>query len=162
MVDVAIIKPISFKAFFENTIFLSSVISLFSAQLLKGIVYVISRRKKKTRELAEIVFWRTGGMPSSHSALVCSLATSVAFVEGVGSTVFIISFWFALVVLRDAVGVRRLAGLLAKSLNELGKQTSEKFTIPFRSVKEIQGHTPLEVLVGGLLGIVIAIGLNLF
>jgi len=163
MVDVAVIKPTSLKALIENTIFLSSVLSLGSAQVLKGIVYAInSRKKKKTRELAEIVFWRTGGMPSSHAAVVCSLCTSIAIVEGIASTAFVFSFWFALVVLRDAMGVRRLAGLLAKALNELGKQTSEKFSLHFRSVKEIQGHTPLEVIVGGLLGICIAVGLNLF
>ena len=109
----------------------------------------------------EIIAWRTGGMPSSHAALVCSLCTSVAFVEGVASNLFIVSFWFALVVLRDAMGVRRSAGLVARALNNLGKQGAEKSGVDFHPVKEIQGHTPLEVIVGGCLGIFISTGIHL-
>jgi acid phosphatase family membrane protein YuiD len=150
------------KALFRNTIFLSSISSLCTAQLLKGIIYAIKSRKKKTRELIEIVTWRTGGMPSSHAAVVSSLCTSVAFAEGFLSNLSIFSFWFALVVLRDALGVRRSAGLLARALNNLGKQTADKTGIDFSVVKEIQGHTPLEVVVGVLLGIFIAAGFNLF
>ena len=162
MVDVALIGPVSLKSLLMSPIFIASVLSLCGAQMLKGLVYVITRqRKRNTRELAEIVFWRTGGMPSSHSALVCSLCTSIAFVEGVGSTVFIFSFWFALVVMRDAMGVRRLAGLLARELNLLGRQSVEKTGLRFHAVKEIQGHTPLEVIVGGLFGVSIAVGINL-
>ena len=162
MLDDALFKTASFKAFFENIIFLSSVLSLCVAQVLKGMIYIFNGRRKKTRELLEIVTWRTGGMPSSHAAVVCSLCTSVAFVEGIASNLFIFSFWFALVVLRDAMGVRRSAGLMAKALNNLGKQAAEKTGLDFHSVKEIQGHTPLEVVVGGLLGVFIAAGLYLF
>jgi acid phosphatase family membrane protein YuiD len=100
-------------------------------------------------------------MPSSHAALVSSVCTSIAFVRGIASDLFIFSFWFALVVLRDAMGVRRSAGLLAKALNNLGKQAAEKTGLEFRTVKEIQGHTPLEVIVGASLGIFIAAGINL-
>jgi acid phosphatase family membrane protein YuiD len=130
--------------------------------VLEGLLYVFKGRRKKTRELFEIVTWSTGGMPSSHAAVVCSLCTSIAFAEGIASNLFIFSFWFALVVLRDAMGVRRSTGLLARALNNLGKQTAEKTGLDFRPVKEIQGHTPLEVAVGGLLGIFIAAGLYLF
>ena len=161
MLEDASSKTDSLKALFENPIFLSSVVSLCVAQLLKGVVYILNRKKRKTRELVEIITWRTGGMPSSHSALVCSLCTSVAFVEGISSNLFIVSFWFALVVLRDAMGVRRSAGLLARALNSLGKQTSERIGLDFNTVKEIQGHTPLEVLVGGFLGVFISAGIFL-
>jgi len=152
-----------FGGLFANKIFVSSFLSLCSAQVLKGVLSYLSRykNKKKKRELAEIIFWSTGGMPSSHAAIVCSLCTSIALVEGLSSNLFVLSFWFALVVLRDALGVRRLAGLLASTLNNLGKQTAEKTGITFKNVKEIQGHTPLEVIVGGLLGIGIALALNL-
>jgi len=153
--------PPSVRALFENKIFLCSVSSLFMAQALKSILYVFNRRKKKSRELVEILIWRTGGMPSSHAALVSSLCTSIAFVRGIASDLFIFSFWFALVVLRDAMGVRRSAGLLAKALNNLGKQASEKTGLEFHAVKEIQGHTPPEVVVGASLGIIIAVGINL-
>jgi acid phosphatase family membrane protein YuiD len=154
-------KSASLKALFENMIFLSSICSLCTAQLLKCIIYLINRRKKKSKELVEILIWRTGGMPSSHAALVSSVCTSIAFVRGIASDLFIFSFWFALVVLRDALGVRRSAGLMAKALNNLGKQAADKTGLEFHSVKEIQGHTPLEVVVGASLGIFIAAGINL-
>ncbi|MCL2762037.1 MAG: divergent PAP2 family protein [Treponema sp.] len=162
MVDGELHKSNLIMELFANKTFLSSLLSLCSAQILKGVFSYLSRhtQKKNKRELAEVVFWSTGGMPSSHAAIVCSLCTSIAYVEGLASNLFILSFWFALVVLRDAIGVRRLAGLLAKTLNTLGKQTAEKTGISFRAVKEIQGHTPLEVVVGGLLGIAVALVLN--
>jgi acid phosphatase family membrane protein YuiD len=154
-------KSASFKSLVENKIFLSTICSLCTAQILKSVLYLIKRRKKKSREVVEILIWRTGGMPSSHAALVSSLCTSVAFVRGFATDLFIFSFWFALVVLRDAMGVRRSAGLLARALNNLGRQTAEKTGLEFRAVKEIQGHTPMEVIIGASLGIFIATGINL-
>ena len=162
MLDDVSVKVASFKALFENKIFLSTVTSLISAQILKAIVYLLNSRKKKMQEMVEILTWRTGGMPSSHAALVSSLCASVVFVEGIASNLFIFSFWFALVVLRDAMGVRRSAGLMAKALNDLGKQVSDKTGLEFHHVKEIQGHSPPEVIVGGLLGLSIAIAFFLF
>jgi len=153
----ASINAASLKALLGNKIFISTVLSLCSAQALKVIVFFLCNSRKKMRELTEVLIWRTGGMPSSHAAVVSSLCTSIAFVEGVSSNLFIFSFWFALVVLRDAMGVRRSAGLMAKALNDLGKQASEKTGLDFRHVKEIQGHTPLEVVVGSLLGISLAV-----
>jgi acid phosphatase family membrane protein YuiD len=111
--------------------------------------------------VVEILIWRTGGMPSSHAALVSSLCSSIAFFRGITTDLFVFSFWFALVVLRDAMGVRRSAGLLAKALNNLGKQAAETTGLDFHAVKEIQGHTPLEVIVGASLGIFIATGIYL-
>jgi len=150
------------NALIANKIFISTVISLCCAQVFKLVMYVVHKRRKSVRELVEILAWRTGGMPSSHAAVVSSLFTSIAFVEGIASNLFIFSFWFALVVLRDALGVRRSAGLMAKALNDLGKQASEKTGVAFRQVKEIQGHTPLEVVAGTLLGVSIAVGVSLF
>jgi acid phosphatase family membrane protein YuiD len=98
-------------------------------------------------------------MPSSHAAVVCSLCVSVAYVEGITSNLFIFSFWFTLVVLRDAMGVRRSVGLLGKAMNDLGKQLAANKIADFHEGKEIEGHTPPEVMFGGLLGIFIAIGL---
>jgi len=146
---------------FENTVFLSSFTSLCVAQLLKGIIFILNGRTKKARELVEVITWRTGGMPSSHAAVVCSLCTAIAFVDGVASSTFVLSLWFALIVLRDAMGVRRAAGLSARSLNALGKAAAEKLGVDFNAVKETQGHTPLEVVLGGLLGAFIAAGLYL-
>jgi acid phosphatase family membrane protein YuiD len=126
------------------------------------LIALIKGSRKNKLELVQTLTWRTGGMPSSHAAVVCSLCVSVAFVEGIASNLFIFSFWFALVVLRDAMGVRRSVGLLAKAMNDIGKQAADKKVIDFHGVKEIQGHTPLEVVFGGLLGIFIATGLYFF
>ena len=152
------LRAVSLKSLLDNTIFLSTASSLFIAQLLKMIIFLMGRKRKNIREVIETAMWRTGGMPSSHSAVVCALTTSVAFVEGIASNLFVFSFWFALVVLRDALGVRRAAGLQAKAINNLGRQSAEKWGIDFHPVKEIQGHSPLEVVVGGFLGIFIAAG----
>jgi len=105
--------------------------------------------------MIETIIWRTGGMPSSHSAAVCALATSAGIYEGIESNFFVFCLVFAMIVLRDSLGVRRTAGLQAKALNNLGKQSAKFTGLEFRSVKEIHGHTPLEVLVGSCLGIVI-------
>jgi hypothetical protein len=148
---------LAIKSLLENRIFLSTVSSLIIAQVLKMVVYLITNKNKKKWDAVETMIWRTGGMPSSHSAVVCALATSVGIYEKITSTYFIICLIFAMVVLRDSVGVRRAAGLQAKALNNLGKQSAKVTGLEFSSVKEIQGHAPLEVLVGAILGIFIAI-----
>ncbi|MDR2784032.1 MAG: divergent PAP2 family protein [Treponema sp.] len=150
------INAVSVKAFFENPLFLAPVTSWFFAQLIKAVVVLSGRRKRTLKEALQALAWRTGGMPSSHSALVTSMATSAAFKEGLDSNVFIISLWFTLIVIRDAMGVRRASGIQAYALNLLGKKVAEKTGIEYHPVKEIHGHTPLEVVVGGLLGIFIA------
>jgi acid phosphatase family membrane protein YuiD len=146
------------KSLFENVIFLSAISSLCISQLLKMIISVSTRKNKRVRDAVETAIWRTGGMPSSHSAIVCSLTTSVGVTEGPSSNLFVFCLIFTMVTLRDALGVRRSAGLQAKALNNLGKMASEKTGLEFHAVKEIQGHTPLEVLVGVFLGVFIAAG----
>ena len=150
------------KSLFQNQIFLSTVSSLFISQIVKMLFLVLTTKHRKKLDVIETVIWRTGGMPSSHSAVVCSLATSAGLYEGVDSNFFVISLILAMIVLRDAVGVRRAAGLQAKALNNLGKQSAKITGLDFNSVKEIQGHTPLEVMVGSLLGILIAVVFYLF
>jgi acid phosphatase family membrane protein YuiD len=145
------------KSLFENIIFLSTITSLIFAQVLKMVFHLIKHRGNRVRDAIETMIWRTGGMPSSHSAVVCSFVTSTGIQESISSNYFVFSLVFAMVVLRDSLGVRRAAGLQAKAINILGKQSAEKNGLEFHSVKEIQGHTPLEVLVGALLGILIAV-----
>ncbi|MCL2066115.1 MAG: divergent PAP2 family protein [Treponema sp.] len=151
----------SLKSLLENNIFLATAVSLCTAQIVKMLLFLLTNRGKKFWEAIETAIWRTGGMPSSHSAVVCSLTTSVAFTEGIASNLFIFCIWFSLIVLRDALGVRRSAGLLAKALNSLGKKFSDTSGVEYNAVKEIQGHTPLEVLVGAFLGIFIAVSFAL-
>ena len=150
------VRALSLRPLFENTVFLASLTSWILAQIIKVMVIIFSRRKKSLRELAEIVIWRTGGMPSSHSATVSSMTVAVGIKEGIGSTLFAVCFFFAMIVIRDAMGVRRSSGLQAKALNLLGRNTGEKLAFDYHPVKEIQGHSPLEVMVGLLLGIFIA------
>jgi acid phosphatase family membrane protein YuiD len=84
------------------------------------------------------------------------MTAAVAFSEGVGSNLFAVSLFVAMVVMRDAMGVRRASGLQARALNLLGRNASEKLEMEFHPVKEIQGHAPLEVIVGAFLGIFIS------
>jgi len=147
----------SIKSLFGNKIFLSAIFSLLSAQILKMLFYILKNKNTKKLNAIETILWRTGGMPSSHSAVVCALVTACGIFEGISSTYFVISLILAMVVLRDALGVRRSAGLQAKALNNLGKQIAKLTDQEYRSVKEIQGHTPLEVLVGSCLGILITV-----
>ena len=144
-------------SFVENPVFLSSLTSWFVAQLLKAVIVILRSPRRSLREIAATLMWRTGGMPSSHSALVAALATSVAFAEGFDSSLFIVTLCLALIVIRDSLGVRRSSGLQARSLNLLGRAVSERLDVDYRPVKEIQGHAPLEVLVGALLGLFIAV-----
>ena len=150
------LRAFSLRALFENIIFLSALTSWILAQLVKVMVILFSRRKRPLKELAEIVIWRTGGMPSSHAATVSSMTVAVGIREGMGSNLFVVCLFFALVVMRDAMGVRRSSGLQARALNLLGKHTSDHMKFDYHPVKEIQGHSPLEVIVGSLLGIFIA------
>ena len=141
---------------FHNPVFLSAVFSLLTAQFIKVIINLFRYRSNSFREVLLTFLWKTGGMPSSHSSLTVSLATAIGLTEGLDSAVFILSMFFALVVVRDAMGVRRSAGLQARVLNQLGKELSGRFGLAFHPVKEVQGHSPPQVLVGGLLGFFIA------
>jgi acid phosphatase family membrane protein YuiD len=150
------IRAESVKAFIENPIVLSAVTSWFLAQVVKAAIMLLKANRKSGREILETIAWRTGGMPSSHAALVSAMTTSLAFQEGLKSTVFAVSFFFSLIIMRDAMGVRRSSGIQGKSLNSLGRNLEERFGVEYHPVKEVQGHAPLEVVVGALMGIFIA------
>lgn len=98
-----------------------------------------------------------GGMPSSHSAVVCSLATLVGKYQGFDSAIFGIAFILAIVVMYDAAGVRRAAGKQAKLLNKIVETPGLNFLQMHEKLVEVLGHTPLEVLVGAVIGIVAGI-----
>jgi acid phosphatase family membrane protein YuiD len=151
-----LLRTLSLKSLIENPVMLSTITSLVLAQIVKALVVILSGRRKSLRELFETIVWRTGGMPSSHAAVVCSMSTAVAIQEGIGSNLFVVSFFFAMVVMRDAMGVRRSAGFQARALNLLGRNASDRLGFNYNPVKEIQGHAPLEVVIGALLGVFIA------
>ena len=139
-----------------NPIVLSALTSWFLSQFIKAIIALIQVRKKGIKEVLEALFWRTGGMPSSHAAVVSSMTAAVGFHEGLGSNLFAVSLVIAFVVMRDAMGVRRAVGVQAKALNLLGRHMSEKLGSEFSPLKEIKGHAPQEVIIGALLGIFIS------
>jgi hypothetical protein len=142
---------------FSNPIFLSAIFSLLIAQFLKSVVNIFRAKAHSFREVLATFFWKTGGMPSSHSALAVSIATAIAIREGLNTSIFILALFFSLVVIRDALGVRRASGLQAKALNQLGKELSARYGLAYRPVKEVHGHNPPEVIVGSLLGFFIAL-----
>jgi acid phosphatase family membrane protein YuiD len=144
------------QTLFRNPIFLSAFYSLLIAQFIKSAISLVRSRREGLREAMLIFLWRTGGMPSSHSAVAVSISAAVALTEGF-SNLFIVSLFLSLIVIRDALGVRRSAGLQSKTLNRLGNDLSIRFGIKYESVKEIHGHTWPEVLVGAALGLCIAL-----
>ncbi|GLI57584.1 membrane protein [Propionigenium maris DSM 9537] len=128
-------------------------IAWFIAQFYKLLSCVVTERRIDIRRM-----WGTGGMPSSHSSTVTSLAASVAIVEGEKSTLFAIALIFSGVVMYDAAGIRRAAGKQAGVLNKIVERLAHKIEekIHDETLKELLGHTPFEVLIGALLGIVVA------
>jgi len=141
----------------ESPVLLSGLTSWFLAQFLKSFIMLFRNRPRTAREILTNIFWTTGGMPSSHSAVVASLATSAGFVEGPDSTLFFVTCFYAMLTFRDALGVRRAAGAQAKAINQLIRDLSPRFTRHAKPVKEINGHTMSEVFVGALLGFFIAV-----
>lgn len=141
------------KDLFTNYLVISAVVSWMVAQILKGCTGIF---KLKKFTLAEF-FFGTGGMPSSHSAAVCSLISGTAICYGFNSFQFAFAGLLAMIVIRDALGVRQEVGKHAKTLNKILKDIESNH--PEEAFKEFIGHTPSQVLMGALLGLVIPIGL---
>jgi acid phosphatase family membrane protein YuiD len=148
--------------FFRNQVLLSCIFSWLGAQFVKTAINLIYGRIHSLGELFEMMIWRTGGMPSSHSALVTSLCTTIGFRDGIHSDIFMLSLCFFLIVIRDAFGVRRSSGLQAKKLNEIGKELADNKTLDkYDALKEVNGHTPMEVICGCILGFFIGLAFSL-
>ncbi len=153
-------RALAFTALLRNDVFFSAAMSLFLAQFAKALIALLTNRKAGFKQIMSTLFWKTGGMPSSHSALAIAIATAIGFSDGVSSDIFALSLFFALVVIRDAMGVRRAAGVQARALNVLGARMSKRLHITFKPVKEINGHTFPQVVVGGLMGFFIALAVK--
>lgn len=146
-----------------NYVLTAAVISWCAAQVIKTILNFIQTKKFHAERL-----FGAGGMPSSHSALVCSATVAMCRECGVGSPEFAIMFIVAMIVMYDAMGVRRSAGLHAREINRInrifavkGIKASDETDKPAsekkkKELKEYLGHTPFEVLGGALLGILIS------
>ena len=138
---------------FGNSILDVVFIAWFIAQFYKVVTSLIVDKKINIKR-----FWETGGMPSSHSSTVSALTTSIGIVYGTSSVFFAISIVFAIVVMHDAAGIRRSAGQQASVLNKLSATLSNIFEKHFgeEQLKELLGHTPVEVMIGAILGVVVA------
>ena len=147
-----------FKLFLVNPILLSCVFSWLGAQFIKTAINLIYGKIHSFLDLFETMIWKTGGMPSSHSALVSSLCTSIAIKDGINSDLFVFALAFFLVTIRDAFGVRRSSGIQSQKLNQIGKELKEKGLIDdYNKIKEVNGHTPIEVMCGCLVGFFVAL-----
>lgn len=138
-----------FKAVFLNKIFVSVIFSYVIASLIKIFFYYIGTKKIDFK-----IFFRTGGMPSSHAASVTSMTTIIYLLEGV-SNLFMVCFIVSIIIISDALGIRRSAGKQAQVLNEIIKD-SWQFKLKTEKLYELLGHTPKQVIAGIILGILIA------
>ena len=138
----------------HNEILMSAGLSWGLAQVIKTIIHLILTKKFVAERLIG-----SGGMPSCHSATVCALTTSVIINEGINSPFFAIAAILSIIVMYDAMGVRRETGIQARVLNEL-TEVIEKMGSDLSNdekLKEFVGHTPIQVFVGASLGIIIAL-----
>lgn len=147
--------------FFTHPIFLSGLFSWLGAQFLKTIINLIYGRISTFKQLLENMVWKTGGMPSSHAASVAGVCTAIGFRNGFTSDIFMLSLLLLFITMRDAVGVRLSSGIQAHKLNELGKELKEKSTIDeYKPIKEVNGHSPLQVICGTILGVLIGLSMS--
>jgi acid phosphatase family membrane protein YuiD len=126
----------------------------FLVQLSKVLTFLVREKKINVRRIVE-----TGGMPSSHSASVCALTTCVGLREGTGTVLFGVVLYFSLIVMYDAAGLRRAAGRQATLLNRILHEHIQLPGPPHERLRELLGHTPIEVLVGAIIGVLYSLAI---
>lgn len=144
-----------FTGLVDNKIFLAAALGWLVAQVLKTLIHLLFTKKFVAERLVG-----SGGMPSSHSATVCALVTATYLEHGSASFAFAIALVVAIIVMYDAIGVRRETGIQAQLLNNMIKIFEDMGRQELSAqdkLKEFVGHTPFQVLMGGILGILIAI-----
>ncbi len=147
-----------FKGLLQNKILIAALIGWAIAQVAKAILYTIVNKEFKFERLVG-----SGGMPSSHAATVCAMTAAVAKHFGLASFEFAISFVLMSVVLHDARGVRQEAGKQAVTITAIIDhliQEGKILELPEWELKELIGHTPLQVLIGSIIGIGVGIWLG--
>ncbi|HOO11956.1 MAG TPA: divergent PAP2 family protein [Bacillota bacterium] len=140
-----------FSRVLENKVLMIALAAWAVAQVGKVLIEILSYRKVDLKR-----FVGSGGMPSSHSAFVMALSTSIGRLEGWESPLFAIALSYAFVVMYDAAGVRRAAGKQAEILNIIIKDVIEHKVLKEERLKELIGHTPIEVIIGGIIGVITA------
>lgn len=136
----------------NNYVFVVGFWGWFLAQFFK-----IFTKWYKTGIFSPTAFFDSGGMPSSHSSLCSAMTTAVAIRHGLGSSLFAACTCFTVIVMYDAMGVRRHAGLQAQVLNAVVNDLLEGHPVSERKLKEVLGHTPRQVMCGGILGILVGL-----
>ncbi|MFA5096141.1 MAG: divergent PAP2 family protein [Candidatus Omnitrophota bacterium] len=136
----------------RNKIFLTTLSAWLITQTLKVFIGVVQKRRFDFR-----LFVGTGGMPSSHVAGAACLATAIGLENGFDSVYFALAASFAIVVMFDAQGVRRATGKQARILNKITEDIYWQGKIHDGRLRELVGHTPLEVIAGLFVGVLIAI-----
>jgi acid phosphatase family membrane protein YuiD len=139
------------SALWHNHLLLCAVLAWLAAQLVKTVLYAVVNRRLDWQRLVG-----DGGMPSGHSATVTALAVSAGLRCGFDSAVFAVAAILAIVVMHDAMGVRRQAGKHAKAINELMELLGSNVA-PEEKLQEFLGHTPMQVVFGALLGLIVAL-----
>ena len=140
--------PNDFIALLHNPTLWIAAFACVSAQVMKVLIEFAYTRKMSLHMVLS-----TGGMPSSHSALVVAMATSVGKVEGLHTPLFAAALVFALIVMHDAAGVRRAAGKQAKVLNMMLENLENQGIKLDEKLKELLGHSPIEVIAGAIWGV---------
>ncbi len=142
-----------------NQVLVSAVAAWMLAQFLKTLIDMALNRNFNPERLVG-----SGGMPSSHSSTVCALTTAASYRYGVGSFEFAVCFVLSMIVMYDAMGVRRETGKQAKLLNSILLENPLKLKgeLIQETLKEYVGHTPLQVAAGALLGILLALFIGQF
>ena len=143
--------------FITNPCLIVPLVTWFIAQLIKVIITAIVNKEFRVERL-----WGDGGMPSGHSATVCSLATMCGLSCGFGTPYFALACVYAVVVMHDATGVRREAGKQAVTLKKLALIVNDAVSDPDKRIrteklKVLVGHTPLQVFIGAMIGILVAL-----
>ena len=133
-----------FSAFFDNSVLFWSLLSCLMAQFFKIIFNFFT-----TGKIRFGIMFETGGMPSSHSALITGATSGIGFQIGLDSSIFALAVAVSLIIMYDASGVRKSAGIQAAEINKLSKKLDPKSQI---DLKETLGHTKFEVIIGSLLG----------
>ena len=134
-----------------NRVIQAAALAWAVAQALKVMLTLaISRRVDKSRVLG------SGGMPSSHTAMACAMLMTIGYREGFSYSIIALAFCFSGVVMYDAAGVRRSTGRNAQVINQLMDMLSGNgYTFDEKRLKELVGHTPIQVLAGAMLGILV-------
>jgi len=136
----------------HNQVVIAAVLAWVIGQFLKfPLEYILNKRWNWG------IMFSAGGLPSSHSSLVTAVTITIGLQEGFDSAVFALSAAIAMIVIYDAAGVRRQAGIHAERINEIMKHFFESGQLPEKELKEMLGHTPFEVITGVLLGVIISL-----